>query len=61
MRKVLKLIFVVILALPTLCFAISDNGNNFVTIPEPATIFLFGSGLAGIGALEMWRRIKSKR
>jgi hypothetical protein len=55
MGKVLMLIFILSLALPNLCLARMD------TIPEPATIFLLGSGLAGIGALEMWRRIKSKR
>jgi hypothetical protein len=60
MRKVLMLIFMLILSLPSLCLAFGI-GNDLVAIPEPATIFLLGSGLAGIGALKMWRRIKSKR
>jgi hypothetical protein len=56
MCKVLILIIMLFLSIPTLCFAAVDQ-----RIPEPATIFLVGSGLAGMGALEMWRRIKSKR
>jgi len=57
-RKVLILIFMLILAIPTLCLAVVEQ---VVTIPEPGTILLLGSGVAGIGALEMWRRVKSKR
>jgi hypothetical protein len=58
MRKVLMLIFMLILSLPSLCLAQTTDNH---TIPEPATLLLLGSGLAGIGALKMWRRIKSKR
>lgn len=59
MRKVLMLIFMLFLSLPSLCLAQNTNFNH--TIPEPTTLLLLGSGLAGVGALEMWRRIKSKR
>ena len=56
MGKVILVILMLSLTLPGLCLAAVDQ-----RIPEPATIFLVGSGVAGIGALEMWRRIKSKR